>query len=173
MQQGLFSKMVPKIFVINLARDVERMQNMQAQLDGLGLQFERIEAFDGRNLDSARQRDLYSNFWFCFFHGRPASRGEIGCAMSHRNIYRKMVEEGISWAILLEDDVVIEHVFNDAIENIESETRAFDMVQLFSFRKPDRKFKMMNSSPFAIATYKNRHASTAAYVIRLSGAKKC
>ena len=57
--------------------------------------------------------------------GRLLSLGEIGCAMSHQFIYAKIIEENISQAIILEDDIDfltnnITEVFNYLKKNNES-----------------------------------------------------
>src|SRR5690606_1631962 len=39
--------------------------------------------------------------------GYSLSPGEVGCALSHVSIYREMVNEGIPYAVILEDDVCL------------------------------------------------------------------
>jgi glycosyl transferase, family 25 len=160
------------IFVINMARDVERMASMRSQLDRLGLPFERFEAVDGRLLDAEQKKALYSDFWYRLIHGRSATNGEIGVSLSHRKIYQKMLDNKIEWAIIFEDDVLLLPQLASQLEEIESSTRDFDMVQLFSFRQPECELRRVASGRFEIKTFRNYHASSAAYLLRLSGAKK-
>ena len=42
--------MAPLIYVINLDRDAERMASIRANLEGLGLPFERLSAVMGKNV---------------------------------------------------------------------------------------------------------------------------
>lgn len=35
---------------------------------------------------------------------RPMSFGEIGCALAHRGVYEDMVNRGVEWALIFEDD---------------------------------------------------------------------
>lgn len=74
-----------KVFVINLARSTERRTSIEQHLSRLNLDYEIVEAVDGSQLS-------YSDI---MRETRPLnyalSCGEIGCALSHINIYRKMV----------------------------------------------------------------------------------
>lgn len=160
------------IFVINMARDVERMASMSAQLDKFNLPFERIEAVDGRNLSATQKMELYSDFWYRLVHGRSATNGEIGVSLSHRKIYQKMIDERVERAVIFEDDVRVLPQFAMHLVEIEKSTRDFDMVQLFSFRQPERELRVAPSQQFAIKTFKNYHASSAAYLLRLRGSEK-
>lgn len=42
--------MVPLIYVINLDRDTERMDSIRANLDRMGLKFERLSAVMGKDV---------------------------------------------------------------------------------------------------------------------------
>ena len=163
---------LPPIFVINMARDVDRMASMTAQLNKLNLPFERIEAVDGRTLSAAQKKMLYSDFWYRLVHGRSATNGEIGVSLSHRKIYQRMIDQSFECAVIFEDDVTVLPQFAEQLAEIEKSTHDFDMVQLFSFRQPERELRHAPSGRFAIKTFKNYHASSAAYLMRLSGAKK-
>ena len=163
---------LPPIFVINMARDVDRMASMQRQLVSLGLKFERIEAVDGRKITAEEKVALYSDFWFRLMHGNTATAGEIGVNLSHRKIYQRMIDEKIEVAIILEDDVELLPALPKQLQDIESCTADFDMVQLFSFRKPDIDVRASPSQKFAIKRFSNLHASSAAYLLRQSGAAK-
>ena len=162
----------PRIFVINLARDTARMENMRAQLDAMGLAYERFEAVNGRSLTDAERKANYSEWSYRLFHGHAASPGEIGVSLSHRRIYEKMAAENIPWAVILEDDVTLLPQFPSVLARMETLTQGYDMVQLFSFRRPDRPATASPSDGFAIGRYSSYHASSAAYGLRLQGAVK-
>lgn len=96
-----------KIFYINLDNNQDRNQQMIKQLDALGLQYERIPAIYGKNL-TAEQKSFVNYHHFLLRMKRPIKDGEIGCAMSHRMIWQKMLDENIDYALILEDDVIID-----------------------------------------------------------------
>ena len=91
---------VTACFVINLAEAVDRMNFMAAQMDGLGLDFTRIEAVTP---DMAMQAgsEAYWHSW-----ERPMNGGERACLLSHMSVWRK-VADGCRPALVLEDDALL------------------------------------------------------------------
>ena len=39
------------------------------------------------------------------YHGRPLTYGEIGCFMSHFNIWTEIVERDLDMSLVFEDDI--------------------------------------------------------------------
>lgn len=108
-----------KVFVINLQSSTERRATIEEQLKKTGLDWEIFPAFDGRNLTENEREDIYDEKRAKKITGRILSNGEIGCAMSHRNIYRKMVEDNIKKAVILEDDIILAPDFKKVAEELE------------------------------------------------------
>jgi glycosyl transferase family 25 len=95
-----------RAYVINLKRSPERRINMTAQLTTHGIDYEIVEAVDGRQLDLTDPEVINSiapSFraaeWFLPTH--------VACAMSHLSAYRKILDDGLPWALVMEDDVTI------------------------------------------------------------------
>lgn len=90
-----------KTFIINLASSTERRAMISAQCHKAGIAYEFIDAVNGKALS---EKEISQ-------HTRPVNYafkpGEIGCALSHINIYRKMVDENIAQALILEDDALL------------------------------------------------------------------
>ncbi|WP_241189797.1 glycosyltransferase family 25 protein [Enterobacter ludwigii] len=101
-----------KIFIVNLKKSVERRKKMEAQLNALGLSAEFIEAVDGRLMSEEERKGVTANVNYAFLPG------EIGCALSHQKIYKKMIDEKIGEALILEDDVVLNDDFKNVLEHI-------------------------------------------------------
>lgn len=95
-----------KIFVINLAKNIERMQLIDARLCALSVDYERVDAVYGREVSVEERRQNSSPFlWWCI-KGYPMRDGEYGCAMSHLNVYRRMIQDNLPIVCVLEDDAV-------------------------------------------------------------------
>ena len=45
------------------------------------------------------------------------NKGEIGCALSHINLYKKIVSDKLSYAIILEDDVEFDERLKHFVSN--------------------------------------------------------
>jgi glycosyl transferase family 25 len=97
-----------RIWVVTLARAADRQARVAERLRGLDYRFhvgadkaeldvaalERDGVYDARR---ARAVDRY---------GRPMTPGQLGCAISHRQLYEDAVRSGRRRVLVLEDDVV-------------------------------------------------------------------
>jgi glycosyl transferase family 25 len=109
------------IFVVNLRRDPEKKAHMEKIARTLGLNFDFVDAVYGADLTQLQIDEVYDENLSLKFFKRGLSHGELGCALSHLSIYKKMVNEGIEATLILEDDVDI----SDDIHNIIKSTRKF------------------------------------------------
>ncbi len=101
-----------KTFIVNLKKSFERRQKMEAQLDVLGLSAEFIEAIDGRLMPEDELKTVTADVNYAFLPG------EIGCALSHQKIYKRMINENIDHALILEDDVILGNDFKNVIDHV-------------------------------------------------------
>ena len=109
-----------KVYVINLARRPERMRYMQEQLAKVGVAYERVDAVDGARLSRSECKSLVRRFrWWCA-RGYMPRAGEIGCAMSHRSVWRKMKDAQDRAFCVLEDDVSVSERFAEILDKAES-----------------------------------------------------
>lgn len=125
-----------KIFVINLQQRTDRLDFIRMQLNKLALNFEKITAIDGRTLQHPYSIVNYKKF--LLNQKRSIALGEIGCAESHRFVWKKMLDEDIKYALILEDDVkilpdIIEFIKGRSWENYDfinlSETKPYSNIK--------------------------------------------
>ena len=105
-----------KIYVVNLDKNLERMTSIESQLRSFGLQFERFPAVYGKTLSAEERRNCYRPFRALCNLGVVMTDGEIGCALSHVGIYRKIVDENTPVCLVLEDDVLLASDFPHVVE---------------------------------------------------------
>ena len=108
-----------KVYVINLAKNVERMEHMDAQLKRLGIEYERIDAIYGKELSAVERRRMYSSLRSRIALGVKMRDGEIGCALSHVKVYKRMLDMGIDKAVVFEDDIKIGDNLKEILDRIE------------------------------------------------------
>ncbi len=96
-----------KTYVINLDRNPERLEFIREQLERIDVPFERISAVYGKALSPAEMRERFSRLRSFVASKKRMSASEIGCALSHVKIYRKLIEENVPVALVLEDDAVL------------------------------------------------------------------
>lgn len=113
-----------KIFVVNLARSIERRSRLEKRLAELNITAEFINAVDGATLTVEELKEHVRSLNYAFLCG------EIGCAMSHQSIYRKMIQENIESALVLEDDVHLPDDLIDILENISVDSNAPQVILL-------------------------------------------
>lgn len=98
---------VMQIFVINLDRHAERLSWMNEHLGDLGLTFTRMAGVDGVSLSAQEISRIYDDAAARRMLERSLTLPEIGCALSHLKLMRKMVDEKIPVALVLEDDALL------------------------------------------------------------------
>jgi len=102
------------IKVINLKRREDRLKIITEKLQQESLPFEVIEAVDGTTLTLTKE--LQSMFKDNDFNYR---RGVIGCALSHYNLWKRLVLSNCKYYLILEDDVVFCKNFKIKLSSIE------------------------------------------------------
>ena len=98
--------MTIKTYVINLKDSVDRRRNVLAELSKYPfMNYELVEAVDGREMSQEDVDHLFDSKRFSWRFGRGVLPGEIGCTLSHRECYRKLLSSEEEFALILEDDV--------------------------------------------------------------------
>jgi GR25 family glycosyltransferase involved in LPS biosynthesis len=110
------------IYLINLEKDKERFAFMEKQLLDLHLNFEKIDAVYGKNLSKNDLEKSYDKEMSVKLNGKEMTLGEIGCAMSHKKVYKKFLDDvkkdnNLKYCIVLEDDVKLPFNLKNIIEN--------------------------------------------------------
>ncbi|WP_342078380.1 glycosyltransferase family 25 protein [Yoonia sp. SS1-5] len=98
------------IWLINLDKDQERREKMQAQLDALGLRYQRFAAINGKEqaetLSKRADAQAYARNM-----GSPILPGKMGCYASHIAVWEAFLASTYKFALILEDDVVFHDDF--------------------------------------------------------------
>ena len=168
------TKQTVPILVISLAGEEERRKRVRKQIEALGLVFEFFPAVDGRKLnpmaspayDSVRRRRAF---------GRDLTGGEIGCLLSHRAIYEKMVAEALDEVLVLEDDAILGPDFPSVLAALQRRPVPYDMIRFFGDPKiaqlPQR-YLCPLVGDYRLSRLATTPGGAQAYLIRLQGAKK-
>ncbi|WP_169306180.1 glycosyltransferase family 25 protein [Paracoccus hibiscisoli] len=103
------------VFVLTLPGDDARRAPLMAQLDASGVRAQLIFGVDGRRglpagCEAEIDRDAAR-----IHMGRNMTDGEFACALSHRAIYRRVLDEGLPGAIILEDDAILQPGFDTVV----------------------------------------------------------
>jgi glycosyl transferase, family 25 len=124
-----------RVFVINLARSKERRARMKELLDSMGVEFEFFAGTDGKKLTPAEVEDAYDEAAVLGNIRRTLTLNEIGCTISHRAVYRKIRDEGIGRACILEDDILLDPEFPEVLAYLDSRPLRNTVVKLDNYQE--------------------------------------
>lgn len=104
-----------KVYFINLDRTPERLGWFTKQVHGMAIELVRVPAADAKDMSETELQH-----WRGLSSGRSfLSAGEIGCFLSHRKAWEKVVTTGEKWAFIAEDDI---HFSKDAEKFLSADT---------------------------------------------------
>lgn len=163
-----------KSFVITLDGAKDRQDLMTKHLSDHGLDFEFISAIDGRAFDVANHPSHRTLLRRLFF-GRDLKGGELGCLLSHRKCYKKIIDENISLALIFEDDVELQENFSPLLSASLNHVDQFDILRFIIkpklLKKPHKKVADLDQTHFVGKTH-GVPGGAYAYMITYDGAQK-
>ena len=164
---------LPPIFVISLARAAERRADIRSRLDSAGVSYEIVDAVDGAALDLTQFADRLRPDKYRIKFGRKFARGEIGCYLSHYNLWERIAAEKIESALILEDDAVWDADFFEVVARLPEVRWQWELVLLSAGdSRPIDRVLCDISGGRRLARHKRRAWTTAAYLVRRPAAEK-
>ncbi|XDV16679.1 hypothetical protein PO909_016281, partial [Leuciscus waleckii] len=167
-----------EVFMINLLRRSDRRDRMLRTLYEQQIECKIIAAVDGKALNSSQVEAMgiemlpgYSDP----YHGRPLTKGELGCFLSHYNIWTEIVDRGLKTSLVIEDDLRFEIFFKRRLQNlmheIQSQRLEWDLIYIGRKRmqvdRPEKSVPRIHNLVEADYSY-----WTLGYMISLRGAQK-
>lgn len=165
-----------KVYLVNFDRRPDRLKNMKSIFNELKIDFTKIPAVDGKVDITQEYIEKYGIKMMEDFsepyHKRPLTLGEIGCFMSHYNIWTDMVENNFKEIIVFEDDVRFEPFFTQKLQAVRKELSYMDWDLVFLGRKILGKYDepWVDNSNWLV--HVNYTYWTLGYMLSESGAKK-
>ena len=161
--------MAPLIYVINLDRDAERMASIRANLEALGLAFERLPAVMGKDVPEWEKLvDLPAYAWRNRLDSPRA--GEVGCYLSHLKAMETFLRTDAPWCVILEDDVEVLPACAEVLRSL-AEKDDWDLVKLFNFHSGMPVTKRALAGGHRLVAHLTRTTSSAAYVVNRRAAE--
>lgn len=172
---------INKVYIVSMLNESNRRSFISNQLEKLGIEYTFFDAInisvDSKYLSYVDRNKTYQ------INGRELSSGEIGCSLSHYFIYKDMVENDICYALILEDDAILDKNLKKFIEGDILKSKEWDIV-LLGYSKVSKSdyFKINSFNPIGQLIYnkeikvgrvsKNTTCGTVGYLISLNGAAK-
>jgi len=95
-------------FVLHLTRATARRDNARTLVETCGLPGELWPAVDGAALGTGEVVERVGTHLFAPSYPFALRPGEIGCFLSHREIWAEIVRRSLSRALVIEDDVTLD-----------------------------------------------------------------
>ncbi|MEO8419652.1 MAG: glycosyltransferase family 25 protein [Hyphomicrobium sp.] len=159
----------PPVFYINRDRDQDRRAALEEHLRVASLPGERIAAVEGLAVP-AEFRDMF--FDGAALHSR-LKPGEVGCYASHLKTMKIIVEQGLDYALILEDDAILPADFQTIIAQVLARLpQGWDLVHIC--KDANRAVKPVADLDHGrrIVRYSRVPETTTAYLVSRSGARK-
>lgn len=129
---------------ISLKRATERRKSMTAQMQQHGI--------DGRFFDAVEIQGSvedvpgYNAAARKFFYGSALTKGEIGCYLSHREVWKQLVASRDDAWCIMEDDIILLQGFKVATEELHAHRDAWGIVRLYGiFENPQIEYASLPS----------------------------
>lgn len=120
--------------VINLQTEYEKRDRIEKRLQNLNINYEIFDAVKGmdnrymNNVEIDKDwRDPYTN--------RVMTQGEVGCALSHYNVWKRALNMSNDITLILEDDADFVHDFNKKLDEILNELSKIEWEVCYLGRK--------------------------------------
>lgn len=146
---------------------------MARHLDMLGLQYEFFEGVDGFNLNQEELLRVCNQKWANRHIGRLLLPGEIGCALSHLGVYRRIVDQKLPFALVLEDDAQLLPAVVPVLKVFEQRMSSnTGSLYLLSGGAELEETTLMLTGEYIMARVISAAYLAHAYVVSLEGAKR-
>ena len=155
-----------KNFVISLKSATDRRNHINNEFDEHNVNF---EFFDALTPDIAKNYAKSLNL-----DDSSLTPGELACMMSHIAVWQKMIDEGISYLAIFEDDVYLGEDAEALLTTTSWVKPEWHIIKTEAFS--DKVFLSSNSSEIIsnrrrIARLKGKNLGTAGYILTLRGAR--
>ena len=161
------------VYVISLARAKERRANMRRRLDSLTADYEIVNAVDGEALDISQYGDrLRADLWRQMRRREP-TRGEIGCYLSHCQLWERIAAGENECALVLEDDAVWSDDFAEVVAGVVNCQWRWGLVLLSHSAARPHDFALCElQGGRKLVRHRHPGINAAAYLMRPAAARK-
>ncbi|MBB1476923.1 glycosyltransferase family 25 protein [Shewanella sp. SG41-3] len=162
-----------KVFLINLDSSTERFTFMDDQLKQLGIEYQRISAVYGKDLHATDISKVYDPQTNLQKYDKKLNLGEIGCYLSHVQCWQMIIDQQLDYALILEDDSVLDPALMTVIQHIDNLSTDWDYIKLCHGRKQKGIVQSIAlDERFSLSTCLKLPSSTRGQCVSLAGAEK-
>ena len=165
------SNQIP-IWIINLKRSKDRRQHMENLMNKYNLKYEFIEGVDADQLSKEELKKYLSPIKPLFKIGRFLTPGDVGCTLAHMKCWKKMQEENIEEAVVLEDDIFFNEKFAEFVKLKHKFPSDWEFINFSTPAKSVIFHKERIFDIYSFTKFIEPHEWLSAYALNLKGVKK-
>lgn len=159
-----------RVVVISLRDALLRRDSISEQLKRFSIGFEFFDAVDGRAINSFPCE--YDSGSRIRVYGYDLSLGEIGCFLSHRNLWRRC-QETKTPHLIMEDDIELGDNFQEAFDAISRIRKPFELLRLSGLtERVKSQILIERIGPWSVVEELKDPGGSGAYLLFPSGARK-
>jgi len=132
--QAQRTKLPWPVYIVSLRKAAERRARCAVTMARLGLEFAFFDAVEGAALSEEEIAAVYDAGRNAREFKRPLSRGEIGCALSHFELWKRIAADESGGAVILEDDFEAVDDLPELLREVCSAPLENCMVKLFALK---------------------------------------
>lgn len=161
-----------QVLLLNMNRSTERLARCSALLKKHNIEFVRIDAIDGSTLSPQQINRVYDPHLNTRQYHKSLTNGEIGCYLSHLKAWQYIVDNQLEFAIILEDDFMVQGNLDGLPEAIQSIPGKWHCLKLAEFPIKRKSREQAKINDFSLISYHKVPARTCAQAISLEGAER-
>lgn len=150
--------------LINVDSQIDRFEEAKYQLKNQEINWVRLDAVTPWSNGFALP-EIVSK-WY-----RELTDGEVACYLSHKKAWRKALDDGADYLIVLEDDLIVEGSLKRITDEIIGADMSWDMVKLYGTRKMRRKLVTLACGVNIVDT-PSLPIATTGYIVKVSILKR-
>lgn len=104
-----------KIFIINVAANIERREKISQQFNKHGISFEIFNAITPATLRTTLETLLPN-----FLENDYLTPGELSCLASHLTLWQQCIDKNYDYIVIFEDDVIISDDMKNFLQNFDN-----------------------------------------------------
>lgn len=160
-----------QIYLLNRAEEKTRLEHFRIQADRLRQSFARIDAVNTEQVETDSTLNHYDKAENARYYYRALRVSEIATYLSHRLAWQRMLDDGVDFAIILEDDVLLANSFVYLARTIAELELPWHVLKLAEPYARVKSKKIERCGAATMVRYPHIPLGTSAYVINREGAE--
>lgn len=161
-----------QIYLLNKTQDTTRLEQFRIQAQRLRQSYARVEALESDEVEEHSEMEHYDAERNASHYYRGLTQSEIATYLSHRRVWKRVLDDDLDFAIVLEDDVLLANSFTYVARTMTELESSWDLIKLAEPYARVRSIKVERVGAATLVRYPVIPLGTCAYVISREAAAR-